>query len=49
MQIEAPATQPSTDNQINWITTFFMVAFHIGAVAALFFFSWKAFLLAGFL
>ena len=31
---------------IVWITTFFMVAFHIGAVAALFFFSWKAFLLA---
>ncbi len=28
-------------NQINWITTFFMVAFHTGAVIALFFFSWK--------
>jgi stearoyl-CoA desaturase (delta-9 desaturase) len=26
-----------------------MLAFHIGAVAALFFFSWKAFLLAMFL
>jgi stearoyl-CoA desaturase (delta-9 desaturase) len=31
---------------ISWITTFFMVAFHIGAVAALFFFSWKALVLA---
>ena len=29
-----------------WVTTSFMLAFHIGAVAALFFFSWKAFLLA---
>src|SRR5579863_1336068 len=31
---------------INWITTFFMVAFHIGAVAAFFFFSWKPVLVA---
>jgi fatty-acid desaturase len=34
-------TQP-----VNPITTFFMVAFHIGAVAALFFFGWKPFLSA---
>jgi len=34
-------TQP-----IIWITTFFMVAFHAGAVAALFFFTWKAFAVA---
>lgn len=34
-------TQP-----IVWVTTLFMVAFHIGAVAALFVFSWKALLLA---
>jgi fatty-acid desaturase len=34
-------TQP-----IVWITTAFMVAFHIGAVAALFVFSWKALFLA---
>jgi fatty-acid desaturase len=25
----------------NWVTTLFVAAFHIGAVAALFFFSWK--------
>jgi fatty-acid desaturase len=31
---------------VNWITTCFMVAFHLGAVAALFFFTWKALLLA---
>ncbi len=34
---------------INWITTGFMVAFHIGALAALFFFSWKAFFVGLFL
>lgn len=34
-------TQP-----IVWVTTFFMVVFHIGALGALFAFSWKAFLLA---
>lgn len=27
----------------NWFTTLFMAAFHIGAIAALFCFSWKAF------
>jgi stearoyl-CoA desaturase (delta-9 desaturase) len=31
---------------IVWITTLFMVAFHLGAIAAIFFFSWKALLLA---
>jgi len=31
---------------IIWITTFFMVLFHAGAVAALFVFSWKALILA---
>jgi len=34
---------------VNWTTTFFMAAFHLGAIAALFFFSWKALLLAAFL
>src|SRR5579864_9321727 len=33
------------DDQINWVTAFFMAVFHIGAVAALFFFSWKLLLL----
>ena len=27
---------------INWTTSLFMLAFHIGAIAALFFFTWKA-------
>jgi stearoyl-CoA desaturase (delta-9 desaturase) len=29
-------------DKINWKTAFFMVAFHIGAIAALFMFSWQA-------
>ncbi len=33
---------------INWVTTFFMIVFHVGAVAALFMFTWKAFLVAMF-
>ena len=31
---------------ISKLTTFFMVAFHIGAIAALFMFTWKAFFVA---
>ncbi len=31
---------------INWTTTYFMVMFHIGAIGALFFITWKALLLA---
>jgi fatty-acid desaturase len=31
---------------INWTTTYFMVMFHVGAIGALFFISWKALLLA---
>jgi fatty-acid desaturase len=34
---------------LNWITTFFMLAFHVGAVVALFMFTWKAFAIAMFL
>jgi len=34
-------TQP-----IVWVTTFFMGVFHLGAIAALFFFRWDAFLVA---
>src|SRR5690349_13956846 len=38
-----------TDTSINWLTTAFMVFFHVGAIAALFFFSWKALFIALFL
>jgi len=34
-------TQP-----LSWVTTFFMLAFHVGALAAFFFFSWKALIVA---
>jgi fatty-acid desaturase len=37
-------TQP-----VVWVTTFFMVVFHLGAIAALFLFTWKAFFVAMFL
>jgi stearoyl-CoA desaturase (delta-9 desaturase) len=41
--------ESAKDNGINWITATFMVLFHVGAVAALFFFTWKAFFVALFL
>jgi sn-1 stearoyl-lipid 9-desaturase len=34
---------------VNWTTTFFMLAFHVGAVAALFTFSWRNLAVAIFL
>ncbi len=34
---------------VSKLTTFFMVAFHLGAIAALFFFSWTNLLLAAVL
>jgi fatty-acid desaturase len=40
--------QPSND-EINWVTASFMLLFHLGAIAALFFFSWKAFFITLFL
>ncbi|HSU18680.1 MAG TPA: hypothetical protein VLI45_02955, partial [Acidobacteriaceae bacterium] len=29
------------EGRINWITSIFMGMFHVGAIAALFFFSWQ--------
>jgi stearoyl-CoA desaturase (delta-9 desaturase) len=49
MELEAIGRSHADDNQINWITAIFMGLFHAGAVAALFFFTWKAFLVAVFL
>ena len=43
---KGPKPEPADGDKINWITSFFMVAFHIGALAAFFMFSWKAFALA---
>jgi hypothetical protein len=43
MYNEAINTKRKTiDKSINWHTAAFMALFHIGAVAALFMFSWKA-------
>ena len=36
-------------NEINWITASFMIAFHVGAIAALFFFTWKGLFILLFL
>ncbi len=41
IQIEA-LERTREDGKINWITAGFMTAFHVGAVAAIFFFTWKA-------
>jgi fatty-acid desaturase len=35
--------------EINWVTSSFIALFHLGAVAALFFFSWSALAVAAFL
>lgn len=39
----------ATNNEINWVTATAMFLFHAGAIAALFFFRWKAFLVGLFL
>jgi PhnB protein len=44
-----PGKTTSRKNEINWVTATFMMLFHVGAVAALFFFTWKAFFVALFL
>jgi fatty-acid desaturase len=48
-QVQARGGKRLGDDQTNWVTAFFMAAFHLGAVAALFFFTWKAVLVAAFL
>ena len=50
MNLEIEALERSRqDDQINWVTAGFMFAFHVGAIAALFFFTWKAFWVSAFL
>ena len=49
LQINDIAKKSATDNDINWVTASFMILFHVGAIAALFCFSWKLLLLAVFL
>ena len=49
MTIDDLQKKSVADNEINWVTASFMVAFHLGAIVALFFFSWKALAVAVFL
>jgi fatty-acid desaturase len=49
MQLQAIERKQPANDQINWVTAFFMAAFHLGAVAALLFFTWKALFVAIFL
>src|SRR5436190_24077206 len=44
--LQRPERDFVADNKLNWITATVMAVFHIGAVAAFFFFSWKAFFVA---
>ena len=49
LQIEAlqrPERDLAKKHDFNWITAGVMAAFHAGAIAALFFFTWKAFIAA---
>ncbi len=41
-ELEVLKKRQAADDEINWVTASFMIAFHIDAVAALFFFTWKA-------
>jgi sn-1 stearoyl-lipid 9-desaturase len=44
--IELLKKDAAEKGEINWVTTSFMTLFHVGALAALFFFTWKAFFVA---
>ena len=46
MELETLNRKAAADTEINWVTAIFMTLFHIGAVAALFFFTWKALFVA---
>jgi fatty-acid desaturase len=46
MHLNALSRHQVDENGINWVTAFFMGAFHLGAVVALFFFTWEALLVA---
>jgi fatty-acid desaturase len=44
MELESLKKGQAANGEINWVTAIFMGLFHVGAIAALFFFTWKAFL-----
>src|SRR5258708_34108785 len=47
--LEVLKKRQAAGDEINWVTASFMIAFHIGAVAAVFFFTWKALAVAAVL
>jgi len=38
MELEQLNRKAAADGEINWVTAGFMAAFHVGAIAAIFFF-----------
>ncbi len=49
IDLEVLDRKAAADDEVNWVTAIFMGVFHVGAIAALFFFTWKAFLVSMFL
>jgi len=49
MELQDLEKRQAANNEVNWVTAGFMAAFHVGAIAALFFFTWKALFVAMFL
>jgi len=49
MKSDSLKKQQAYADGVNWLTTTVMVLFHLGAIAALFFFTWKALFLTLFL
>src|SRR6201993_2230258 len=46
MQLEDLGKTHTAKNKVNWVTAIAMALFHVGAIAALFFFTWKALFVA---
>ena len=46
MQLRLLEKSRAKENGINWVTSTFMLLFHLGALASVFFFTWKALLVA---
>ncbi len=49
MTIEDLGKNYAGDDKINWVTASFMLLFHLGAIAAIFFFTWNALIVAAVL
>lgn len=49
LQLDDLDRQAPHTGDVQWVTAIFMAIFHVGAIVALFFFTWKSFLVAMFL